>query len=114
MARYFPRRVGNLPIPDQRRIVEGGEITLFRAESPADPVHIKAVRLHPKQIDQVFARGHIRDVGEQSAWVSARRRGDVPRMEPANIQVDAKRHEVVIGGVRLKRRDLVNLLARID
>lgn len=106
------RSMGFLPISEQQKLVAGGKVELvIREGGQTEVLKVDPRDLQPKQIKQVFATDHIRSTAEQRTWLEDKK----PAKEPEpSIDVNARQGFIIVGGVKLTRKDLANYLAQLS
>jgi hypothetical protein len=66
-------RIGRLPHDEQRRLADGGQVTIVTAARSGFAVEQKdPLALTPRQIGLAFAPDHLRSEEEQKEWLDAR------------------------------------------
>lgn len=107
------QRVQLLPLAEQRRIVDGGLVTLL-PNPEAEPVEINPQHLTPGQIMQVFAEGYLRPVQEQKVFLLSQH---IPKPKALtrllDIRTDKIRNGLVIEGVFIPRDRIARLLSQL-
>lgn len=103
-----------LPVQDQKRLIEQAAVDLVVMKDGATEVlKVDPRKLQNKQIQQVFARGHIRDAAEQRAWVENKM---FPKAKKVGVEGDAsvcrvnKGWLIIPGPCRLSEKDLLMFL----
>lgn len=112
------RAVRLLPIDEQRRLADGGTVTVLREDRRTGallPTEVPATTLTGEQIKQVFDGGRLRDVAEQanmidSTRVAARRRRSLPAARRYRVNVDIDAKTVKIGRMILPLQEVIDAL----
>jgi hypothetical protein len=66
------------------------------------------------QASQLFAKDHVRSPEEQKAWIEAQRTATRRKPIPvADIRIDKKRRELIVGDIRISASDLSDYLRKI-
>ena len=104
------RRVGSLPLSDQKKLVEGGTVELLVGDGKGGHTYLAAdpMELTGEQIDQVFAKDHLRNRGEQKLILELKKTVK-ERKRPTRIgimEADRERRGAVVKG---KRGDFIPL-----
>ena len=94
--------IAQLPAPDQARIAAGDPVTLMvrRPDGTFDRRLADPLRMRRDQAWQVFAKGRIRDEGEQILYLEDREKGTVrtsKRAANSAIQPDPARGGLIVG-----------------
>jgi hypothetical protein len=96
-------RIGSLPLSEQRKLVDGDRVKMLTYGPDGSMTHRLAdpVAMTPDQVNQVFARDHIRDDSEQALWLDRRViRERAKKAIPERIgdmHIDKEREGVVVG-----------------
>ena len=105
------RNVAALPLPDQKRLADGGQIELaVRRGTKFDTRNVAPVDLNKEQFHQVFAGGRIRSVQEQMAQLEARPEPEEPEViitRPSRITSDPLHATMKIGRYTLTVEEVV-------
>jgi hypothetical protein len=108
--------IGNLPIPEQRRIANGGTVRVLVLEA-GDTTHrmMQPLAMTPQQVRQAFANDHLRDDAEQAAILMRKRQeNEGPRPKRiGELQPDYERVGVVVGKTG-KFIPLADLIAAVN
>lgn len=105
-------RAAAMPISDQERLIADSPLKLMSIENgKTDHRMVEPTKLRAAEIRQIFARDHLRDEGEQVSWLREKRVAS--RVASSEVEVDTKRKELVVGGVRITLSELITYLARI-
>lgn len=110
----FLERASSLPLPDQTAIAENMPVKVMLADG--DHVMQQPLTMTRKQINQVFARGKMRNDSEQMAWLRDRYESEAAAkatIEDIPIRLDKKRNGLVVNGVFIKRSELEYYLAAL-
>jgi len=78
-----------------------------------DTLMVQPSKMTGKQLKQVYARDHIRDLGEQRAWLESRRALPSQDAEQVQVRETSKGIEVQVGHARvvLSWRDVARMVA---
>lgn len=100
-------RVAALPIPEQERVVNRGEITvvLIRDGGEIDRRLVPATSLSQSEIRQVFAPNHMRNEGEQVSWLRERR----PKKEAGEQVKRPIKIQRTRGGVLVEKTTFISI-----
>ena len=93
-------RISALSVPEQRRIAEDKPLAVVEL-SEAGPTHrlVHPSRMEAVEAQQVFARDHIRDQGEQVSWLKSRLDRKVPDgLRDGGIVIDSRRGCILVSG----------------
>lgn len=109
------KRVAAVPIPDQRKCLAEDGIKFATVEN-GKPTHVlmSPTRMDARQLKQVFAPDHLRDVDEQVVWARAQPLCP-PRKAPMPVEVDKKHGSIIVTGERVEitREQLLMYLASL-
>lgn len=107
--------IGNLPLNDQRQLVDGGKVRLLVIGADGMTTHQMAdpYRMLPEQRRQVFARDHIRDDAEQALYLSREREKAARPLSTTvgNLKVDDARGGAMCGRTFIPLADLEQAVA---
>lgn len=109
------RRIGALPIPDQRRLAAGDAVELIVVGREGERDHLRVDPLHMSQ-DQVvlaFGPGRIRPLEEQAAMLHGRKPERPPSTGAGKIKVDHKTGRLKVGRTALDVADVLNAVAEL-
>ena len=113
---FLLKRVASLPIPDQRKIIEADAVEVVTPENPSDYRTVPLLALGRSEIFQVFADGALRDAGAQRSYL--RDHHPIERKPTATdgerVVFDRKRGGFLIKGEFFSRKELTQLLARLE
>lgn len=108
-------RLSSLTIPEQKRIASGAPVEVVEICNGATSHRlIRVDAMSDRDIRQVFASDHIRDISEQVSWIRAHPQKEPSRESP--IIIDAKRRGVFVSGLRvfISKTELRKLLAELS
>jgi hypothetical protein len=93
------QRVGQLPIPEQRRLADGESITIAvrREDGTFDHREADPLAMTPQQIHQVFSRGSIRGLGQQILTLEDRPARAKAAAVKSDCRADRERGGIVVG-----------------
>ncbi len=87
------KAIAALPLPDQRRLAEGGvvEVMLARPGMPPDTIQRDPLDMTSPEIEQVFDGDHIRDLSQQRAFLEHEQRPKTPKEIVSDATIDKER-----------------------
>lgn len=109
------RIIQSLPIPDQKRMAEGGkvEVAVRRGDS-FDTRMMAPLDMTSDQIKQVFAGGRIRPVGEQIAHLESEpvhTKVEAARPRAARVHIDPKAATIKVGRATVPVKEVLGSLS---
>lgn len=107
--------IGNLPITDQQRLVDGELVRLLLVGGDGRRDHVMAdpLNMRPHQVSQAFARDHIRTEAEQYLILVGKQQ-EAKRPLPqavGNMRIDDERDGVMVGRLFIPLADLETAVA---
>lgn len=94
---------------EQKEALENGIDLLIVRENQTDTLRVKIGALQPRQVAQVFAADHIRDIAEQRVYFENQRAKRINHQDLSPYKVQGG-SVVFRQGTRMTKRDLIKLL----
>lgn len=109
------RKIARLPIPDQRRLANGGSVDLL-ANEKGETRSVPPDAMSRDEIEQAFATDHIRSLSEQRGVLDSRStRRRTPTRDTNGIIVDRRRNVLKLpDGTTITRAELLDYLRRLE
>ena len=100
-------KLRRLPFSEQKKTLDDG-VQLLTAER--DAILVKLEHMDSDQLDQVFAKDHVRSLGEQRAWLESRSEDRVDPQQAESPYAIKRGCLVVYKPTRIPRNELARLL----
>lgn len=109
--------LARLPYSDQERYLHEPVELLVGSNGNADVLRVEIRNLTPEQARQVFALDHVRDLGEQRAWLAQQsKKGKTVNVTPTNYRIKGDAVEFLLGNgkLRVTRAELLRIAAEME
>ena len=110
-------RAARLAMPEQQQIASDEPVEVGVFDQAGEYTHrmIRPSAMTKEQVNQVFARDHIRDLAEQRSYAE-KRAGKCTAPRNQGVVVDAKRGRIIVSGenVPITRKELARYLATLE
>ncbi len=101
-----------LPLPDQQSIATGKPLKVY--EAGGDHRMVPPLKLTNTEVQQVFAKDHLRDAAEQASWLRERTQQRTPkRVDDDEVYLDHKRQGIWIGKRFIPMDDMAHYLSQL-
>lgn len=110
------QRISSLPIPDQKRLAEGGTVTVLHdVNGNVDHREMDPLQLSRDEIVRVFGPGEIRPLAQQrSALHEKQQRQRLSSKDEQGVIVNHKLGGIEVNGKFLSRAEILQYLARLE
>lgn len=114
LAGRLRSRVSLLPLPMQRKILDGEPVSMVvMRENGVEVLRVDARKIEPAQVLQVFDLGRLRDESEQRAYIEAHTRRQPVSENQAEIEVLPNRGGIRVNGIFIPKNDLLDYLRQL-
>jgi hypothetical protein len=106
-------RLARLPYSEQVRHLDAPVEIIVETDAGPDTMSVQVKHLTRLQAEQIFAKDHVRNLAEQRAWLMDRRERSVTDALQTHPWRVVGKSQVEIAGVRLSRKQIVEILKEL-
>ncbi len=108
-------KIGSLPLPEQKRLAEGGKVTVVVRTAAGETTHKQVDPLHlaPGQVSLVFARDHLRGIAEQGVLLDQRPERGEKQPPRGRVRSDSARGGLRVGRVFVPQSEVIEALGHL-
>lgn len=111
------QRLMSMPIAIQEMVVKGDPLPLvvLKDGEGIETLRVPALRLLPKQLQQVFGDDHVRTEGEQRVWLEAQKLGGCKKSVISDpVVVNRKRGGIEVGNIFISKQVMLTKLMELE